>query len=469
MKALNRERSLLGLLNIYLISCSLFLFSVYVFLSNNFVNTHFNVITMFTVIIFVSYLLLISSFIKYPYSLTMMHAFFCFIFYGIAAYNQYLNNSFIYGLQVPPERLVYILMIVLMWIMFFFLGSKIGGKQKANAFIFSPLLKKKIKFNYAFVVFCTLLSSGIALYTVSQSGFENLLSRSTGDSSFLMESKSGSLLFTAFMRNTVVYGLAIAIVFHQRCSPIKLLLPIQFICCLITNSPLGLSRYNVAIVYLGILLLMIPKIRKNFISVFFLGFIILFPMFNLFRRMSLTEITPEMLKGSINGISENFLSGDFDAFSMIINTVNHIGDYGITFGYQLAGVLFFFVPRLVWPEKPVGSGYMVRTMQGESFVNVSSPLIAESLINFGVIGVIVIAFIVGKYISRIDRIYWEEIKANAFSISYLQILYPFLLPMFFFINRGDLLSTFSYSISHIVIFTLMFWLNNTLFSKLRIS
>ena len=115
-------------------------------------------------------------------------------------------------------------------------------------------------------------------------------------------------------------------------------------------------------------------------------------------------------------------------------------------------------------NKPLGSGYVVRYAQGESFLNVSSPLIAEGLINFGTIGVILFAYFFGKFTTYIDKIYWKEIENNELDNTFIKILYPFLLSMFFFMCRGDLMSTYSFSVGHIITYIFMFWLNNVVFS-----
>ena len=39
--------------------------------------------------------------------------------------------------------------------------------------------------------------------------------------------------------------------------------------------------------------------------------------------------------------------------------INYVSDYGITYGNQLFGSLFFFVPREYWYDKPLNSGKLI--------------------------------------------------------------------------------------------------------------
>ena len=210
------------------------------------------------------------------------------------------------------------------------------------------------------------------------------------------------------------------------------------------------------------------KTSLKFIIVFFIGFIVVFPLVNVFRYTAVNEISFSTISSIISNLPNEFLKGDYDSFAMIINTMLHTKEYGISGGFQLLGVLLFFIPRSIWPGKPFGSGYTVRLAQGEQFKNVASPLIAEGLINFGFIGVMVFGFLAGKLVSGVDNMYWRQVKEGDGDPTYLYVLYPFLLSMFFFINRGDMMSTVSYAIGHIAIFSFMFWLSNLkIFSKIK--
>jgi len=162
---------------------------------------------------------------------------------------------------------------------------------------------------------------------------------------------------------------------------------IQFFCMILINSPFSMARFNVAIVYIGLLLVLVPILRKKcyFFAIFVVGFIVIFPLLDLLRHDTLMSISFENVLNVIGGLVSSLLSGHFDAFAMVLNTIQYVKEFGLSYGMQLAGVLLFFVQRTVWSAKPAGSGYEVFLKKGELFKNVSSPLVAEGYINFGII------------------------------------------------------------------------------------
>lgn len=102
--------------------------------------------------------------------------------------------------------------------------------------------------------------------------------------------------------------------------------------------------------------------------------------------------------------------------------------------------------RTFWPTKPSGSGAIVAAAQGQSVTNVSCPLPAEAIINFGLVGLLIGALVVGWLLKRIDDCYWHGDELSLF----MTISYPQLLFFFFFMMRGDLLSTFAFTTAFMV-------------------
>ena len=74
----------------------------------------------------------------------------------------------------------------------------------------------------------------------------------------------------------------------------------------------------------------------------------------------------------------------------------------LRYGENFIGVLLFFVPRAIWPSKPIDTGEIVSSSLGYIYTNVSSPLTAESLLGFGLFGPALIFFILAIYISKIE-------------------------------------------------------------------
>lgn len=451
------------------------LFCIIILLDTSIVNKGTLNIFLFGLILFFSWIMLSKTTSNVPYSLTMMHWFFVLFFYGIAGFKQYLANRYVYSPDVSEKIISYTVFLIIIWMIFYYLGSKVSKYKSTNnnAYGIQKLLIKKLKLNYSFVVIFTIISVILTIIILTKLGFKSVLSRSFANNAYIqlevIESTAGTTLLLAFLRNLTLYSFSIAIIYYKVYKRGLILVLIQSICCFLINSPFSSGRFHVAIVYLGILLLIIPIFKKRgiFISIFFIGLVIIFPVLSIFRYTPLNEVGYSTIVKSLRGISDSFIGGaiggDYDAFSMIINTKNYIDLYDITWGYQLLASILFFIPRSMWPMKPFGSGYTIRISQGYEFANVSSPLIAEGLINFGFIGVVLFAFIFGFITSYIDKLYWSRAKKNDSNVTYIEILYPFLLSAFFFMNRGDLMSTFSFCASHIIIYSLLFWINNYIY------
>src|SRR5699024_6386774 len=123
--------------------------------------------------------------------------------------------------------------------------------------------------------------------------------------------------------------------------------------------------------------------------------------------------------------------GDFDSFSMLIRAIIVIEQRGIFWGYQLLGSLFFFIPRSIWSTKPVGSGYTVGKILNWDFTNVSMPLIGEFYMNFGQLGVIILAILLGTILKKLDSSYFQHINNSNSHISFIEIVFPFTIGFLF--------------------------------------
>ncbi|WP_146115867.1 O-antigen polysaccharide polymerase Wzy [Malikia granosa] len=210
-----------------------------------------------------------------------------------------------------------------------------------------------------------------------------------------------------------------------------------FILMLISVFPTGVPRYMVAFAYIPLIIMLVPPMRKSsfFSAALIFSLIFMFPFLDQFRYFS------NFSNINLLPSAEFFYAAHFDAYE---NFASAVEANFVTNGYQLLGSLFFFIPRLFWSSKPVGSGYEMAEQLGYVFNNVSMPLLGEGYVNFGLAGVLIFASITAYYMARIDK-YFLNIKFIK-STSYHQILYYFLIGSLFFMLRGDLLSSTAYII-----------------------
>ncbi len=200
--------------------------------------------------------------------------------------------------------------------------------------------------------------------------------------------------------------------------------------------PTATARYMVGTLYIAVLLVCCKFFRKeNVLSYILIGGILyVFPFLNQMRRTTI-----EKFDFSFN--PKFFISAHFDSFFSYMQITNH----GIiTWGRQLIGTLLFFVPRSIWQDKPISSGHYYSEQLGANLNNVAVNYFAEGYINFGYLGIVIFVLFLAYYCAIMDTTYW---KYNCFdNKNGFTILYFISFGLLFFILRGDLMSSFAYSI-----------------------
>jgi len=216
------------------------------------------------------------------------------------------------------------------------------------------------------------------------------------------------------------------------------------------KNPLNEKRNALGPLYITLIYIFKPKwLNSNLKMMLFLFFsmIIAFPLMALITHssFSLTELfhKPSLLIVSLKkeGIVHVFHTLHYDAFANIMATIDYVTNNGITWGKQLLGVLTFYIPRSIWETKPIGTGqfigrYLINKYHFV-FDNLSNPLISEGYINFGIIGVILMAIFLVYFIKKMlswlnGNCYLKKILAFYFSLHLI------------FLLRGDLLNGVAY-------------------------
>lgn len=394
------------------------------------------------------------------FSLNLMHWLFILFFYFIAPVIQLMLNYHPWGIVSSKADINLTCIIILLWCLFYKIGNYFARKKQFN---FNGKKKKRINVSIITVFILTLLSIGSAIIIIRNVGLGNLFSR--GTSSFVFEgnnSQMNSLITSHCTKAIIVFSLVVSAIKYQKDKRGLVFLITNAIILLLTCFPTALARNTAGIIYMGAIVILyyknFNKIKGTikYPLIFIVAFIILFPAINAFRKVEFSQVNiKETLIDVVDNISSNYLSGDYDAFSMITNTKNYVSHNGTTMGKQLFGSLLFFIPRSIWESKPVGSGSMIFGSLGHNFTNVSCPLIAEGFINFGYLGIVLFAILSGFVCSFIDEKYWHDIDDTNNHFNYICMLYPFLLPAYFFMLRGDLMSTWSYMFVYIFIFYIL--------------
>jgi hypothetical protein len=218
----------------------------------------------------------------------------------------------------------------------------------------------------------------------------------------------------------------------QRVRHVAVLIPLLAL-NLVVNNPISLSRFYLGTVVFSLVVISLGWSRRRSMGMWVAGLVfalvVVFPYSDVFREEN-QNLTFEPIATQLAS------NGDYDAFQQIANTVMFVSNDGITYGHQLLGALFFWMPRAFWPDKPVGSGQLVAEHLGYKFTNLSSPLWAESYINAGLVGVVVILLLFGGVTSYLQQAYVASTKTQR--SLFLGGLVPILAGFQIYFLRGDL-------------------------------
>ncbi|MEQ8242497.1 hypothetical protein [Fulvivirga sp.] len=127
------------------------------------------------------------------------------------------------------------------------------------------------------------------------------------------------------------------------------------------------------------------------------------------RISQLQEIDNEMVD------KENTLFMRFSNFNQLTNVVEVVKLDGFYYGETLNYLAFAFIPRIIWPEKPliqmgawfaqkIGRGYVDEEGRARNAINMTPA--GELYMNFGITGVIFGSIIIGYIIS----IFWSSVN-----------------------------------------------------------
>ncbi len=222
------------------------------------------------------------------------------------------------------------------------------------------------------------------------------------------------------------------------------------------KNPLTEKRNALGPIYITLLFFIFPRFfNKNvkMLLFLFLLMVVAFPLSAVFTHSDATFqqiiqnplIFFEQNKGG--SITDAFNTLNYDAFFNIMTTIEYIGEHGLSWGYQLLGGLLFFIPRSIWVSKPESTGKLIGEYLIEEydyiFSNLSNSLVSEGFINFGVIGVIMMATLLAMAIVKL--ITW--LKSNDFLKRALAFYFSMHL---IFLLRGDFTNAFSYYIGLLI-------------------
>lgn len=221
---------------------------------------------------------------------------------------------------------------------------------------------------------------------------------------------------------------------------------IIFIFMIFIAAPTSLPRFMSGVIYLP--LIYVYYIKKNTIDyrgLMVIMFLIVFPLMDLVRLFATEQNFSVETIGSI--LINNFSQGHLDAFQSVMMSISNDKIY---YGVQIFGAFLFFIPRVLWSHKPIGSGQEIAENIGLSFTNISMALPGEFYLNLSYLGVLVGACLLGIISAIMDKKYVFNRTNITNKVFYLMIV-----PMVFMVLRGDAMSAISYTVG--VCFACFIW------------
>ena len=434
-----RDRALFGNLLLTVLICS-FVMPLYLVGRTRDVSAAFEV-TNFLIIAVSAFCMTASTRERPFYTSTFFYTFILF-FFGIAPLIQYMRYTTFWGGRIiEPEVFAWLNVIILLIIAFYELSYRLlynHLRMVSRAPLAATAPSDSDRGETPKVRLLCLLSLAVTIFTIYyySDDLTFMLIREMAGSEphkFETENQQLHLVFIHFLRPIPV----IAWTLYNFCTRKKNPWAVFTLgtLALVSNFPLSLSRNYLAAVYIPLVCsLMKNWIRRKYVIIGILAFAMLyfFPLMNQARTIG--EI--DEFKFVTN--FRMFNQGHFDSYQ---NFARIISMELVTNGQQLLGCLFFFVPRSVWPDKPIGSGGFIADMFDYNFSHISMPYFAEGYINFSYFGILLFTVLLGMLNAYMDFRYYNRNNGIRFKMIYLTYC-----SMLIFNMRGDLISCYAYSV-----------------------
>jgi hypothetical protein len=422
------------------------------------------------ILVIVSSVFLAISGLNERISLRVIFWFYTYVFMAAVPLFQIYYNAWRYR---PAESLITLgIVLIIIGSLFFELGYRLSRvKLRSRVMGLRQIEIKKWTIMIYVVLTITIIATLINGFDISSSIVRRLFGNTYSPIENIVE----------FTLRPSIFFLTILLIFYFKCKNVfgissigKIFLVILIIFLLI--NPFSGARSLIFFLYFG-LFFIIYKDKLLNIKFFFVYFLFL----GILGSQLQEELRRNFTLGSQDADSATTLDyifgGSFDGFENTIHTIAHLSEYGSTYGYQLIGAILFFIPRHLWPTKPTGSGEYLSDNYISNyfeiyFTNIATPLISEIIINTHYLIAPLLMYLVGKICAKIDFTFKNNINitkrinyvTGKVYVTYLMLFYPVSLGAFFFMLRGDLMTSLSFIVGLLISSYFIF-----IFSTSRIS
>jgi oligosaccharide repeat unit polymerase len=398
-----------------------------------------------------------------PYSLHVMHLVAIFLFMGAASLFQYSRG--VLGVPGPigllQRQILPASLATSLWLMGYLLTYELRraiGQSPEGRFLSRPLVYSRVMIlNALAVVGLVYLASAGLLGATTRGAAESAVAEYSLQSGAGAYSRTVYILTTNLARALPPMALLAALFLladkrRRRSASIYLVVAVIGLGTLLVNNPFAASRMFLTgslIAFSAPFLLIRFKTAWLLVVGISIGLAILPGLGN--SRNSIDFSDALMFLQLMSPFEYLGSSSDVDSLGMTALCQQWIDQFGHTWGRQILGAMVSFIPRAIWTTKPIGTGAMVTGDLGFEFTNLSPPITAEALIDFGLPGTLVFGAVFGLILSRIDGIYWKPgLAASDKRYRIIDVLYPFLLVCITFFTRGDLFAATTFTESYVL-------------------
>ena len=201
---------------------------------------------------------------------------------------------------------------------------------------------------------------------------------------------------------------------------------------LVVNNPISNARFWFGTVAVGLVAARVRLDTRRSALVAVVGLLMIslfsFSYLDAFRFSS--EVAVE--QGSTADLLST--SVDYGVFQQEVNAQRYVSDEGHTLGAQSLGAALVWVPRSIWPSKPIDTGDVIGA---SAEFNVSASLWAEAFVEFGLVGVVAVFLAYGLLTGKVDRTFARGPN------EVLAVVVPVAAAFQLFLIRGSLQPAFS--------------------------
>ncbi|MBD3830293.1 MAG: oligosaccharide repeat unit polymerase [Arcobacter sp.] len=174
------------------------------------------------------------------------------------------------------------------------------------------------------------------------------------------------------------------------------------------------------------------------------------------------------IQNSISGETvEKFSRGGSIPDEVAFSLKHYGNDLDFLGGHTYYSILVNPIPRVFWPEKPVGFGRILAWDQGfhhSTNVSLAAGIAGEGYAGFGWSGVIVLSLIMGMYSGFMAKVAWRCFHYRNFVVLIIGLLF---FSASISIVRGDMLSGITMNIYTIILFLMLLYIRKVFLVSIK--